>query len=178
MEWSPPSSSVLGISQARILEWLLFPSPGEFPNRGTEPANSLFNHSVVSNSLWFHGLQHARPPCPSPTPRVYSLMSIESVMPSNHLILCCPLLFLPSVFRSSGGFPYESFIPIKCQIIEVAALALVRPMNIQDWFPLDELVGSPCCPRDSQESLVLPMNIQDWFPLDELVGSPCCPRDS
>ena len=149
--WSEAHQAPLSLGFPRQEYWsgCYFLLQENFPTEGLNPANSLFNHSVVSNSLWFHGLQHARPPCPSPTPRVYSLMSIESVMPSNHLILCCPLLFLPSVFRSSGGFPYESFIPIKCQIIEVAALALVLPMNIQDWFPLDELVGSPCCPRDS-----------------------------
>ena len=53
-----------------------------------------FSHLVVSNSL--HGLQHSRPPCPSPTPGACSnSCSIKSVMPSNHLILCCPLSFLP-----------------------------------------------------------------------------------
>ena len=65
---------------------------------------SKFSHSVVSESLQPHGLQHTRPPCPSPTPRVYSnSMSIESMMPSNHLILCCPLL-LPSIFPSIRVF--------------------------------------------------------------------------
>ena len=61
--------------------------------------------SVVQScpTLWPYGLQHARLPCPSPTPRAYSNMSIESVMPSNHLILCCPLL-LPSVFPSIRVF--------------------------------------------------------------------------
>ena len=53
-----------------------------------------FSHSVVSDSLQPHGSQHTRPPCPSPTPK---FMSIESVMPSNHLILCCPLLLLPPI---------------------------------------------------------------------------------
>ena len=56
---------------------------------------SQFSRSVVSDSLWPHGSQHARPPCPSPTPGDHSLMSIESVMPSSHLILCCPLLLPP-----------------------------------------------------------------------------------
>ena len=56
---------------------------------------------VVSEFLQTQGLQHTRLPCPSPTPRAWDvkLMSIELVMPSNHLILCHPLLFLPSVFK-------------------------------------------------------------------------------
>ena len=58
---------------------------------------SQFSCSVVSNSLQPHEPQHAGPPCPSPTP---GAMSIESVMPSNHLILCRPLLLLPSIFPS------------------------------------------------------------------------------
>ena len=53
----------------------------------------------MSNSLRPYGLQDARLPCPSPTPRAYSIItSIESVMPSSHLILCRPLLLLPSIF--------------------------------------------------------------------------------
>ena len=58
-----------------------------------------------------HGLQHARLPYPSPTPRAY--MSIESVMPSNHLILCRPLLFLPSIFPSVRVFSNESVLCIR-----------------------------------------------------------------
>jgi len=68
-----------------------------------------FSHSVVSSSLRPHGLQHARPPCPSPTPGVYSLMSIELVMPSNHLTLCHPLL-LSSIFPSIRVFSNESVL--------------------------------------------------------------------
>ena len=56
-----------------------------------------FSHSVMSNSLRPHESQYARPPCPSPTPRVHSNTSIESVMPSSHLILCHPLLLLPPI---------------------------------------------------------------------------------
>ena len=59
----------------------------------------LLSHSVMSDSLWPHGLQQARPPCPSPSPGCFpEFMSIESVMLSNHRILCRPLLLLPSVF--------------------------------------------------------------------------------
>ena len=72
----------------------------------------LFSCSVVSNSLQPHGLQHARPSCPSSTPRVYSVMSVESVMPSNHLILCCPLLLPPSIFSNIRAFSDESVLPI------------------------------------------------------------------
>ena len=51
----------------------------------------------MPNSLQPHESQHARPPCPSSTPGVYSIMSIGSVMPSSHLILCRPLLLLPPI---------------------------------------------------------------------------------
>ena len=76
-----------------------------------------FSHSVPSDPLWPHGLQHARLPYPSPTPRAYSdllkLMSIESVMPSNHLILCHLLLLPPSIFSSIRIFSNESALLIR-----------------------------------------------------------------
>ena len=72
-----------------------------------------FGHSVVSDSLQSHGLQHARPPCPSLTPSLLKLMSIESVMPSNHLILCPPLLLPPSIFPSIRVFSNESVLHIR-----------------------------------------------------------------
>ena len=73
-----------------------------------------FSRSVMFDSLQCHGLQHARPPYPSPTPEVYSkLMSIESVMPSNHLILCYPLLLQPSIFPSIRVFSNESALHIR-----------------------------------------------------------------
>ena len=64
------------------------------------------------------------------------LMSIESVTPSNHLILCCPLLLLPSIFPSIRIFPNESALHIGGQNIGVSASASVLPMKIQVWFPL------------------------------------------
>ena len=73
-----------------------------------------FNHSVVSDSLWPHGLQHVRPPCPSANPRSSpKLMFIESVMPSSHLILCRPLLLLPSLFPNIGVFSNEWVLRIR-----------------------------------------------------------------
>ena len=70
-----------------------------------------FSHSVMSNSLRPHGLQHNRPPCPSSTPGDYS-NSCSSVMPSSHLILYCPLL-LPSIFPSIRVFSDESALHIR-----------------------------------------------------------------
>ena len=73
-----------------------------------------FSCSVVSDSLWSHGLQHAKPPCPSPTPRVYSnSCPSELVMSSNRLILCHPLLLLPSIFPSNRVFSNESVLHIR-----------------------------------------------------------------
>ena len=72
-----------------------------------------FSCSVVSDSLRPHGLQHARPPCPSPAPRIYSNSCPLSrgCHPTN-LILCRPLLFPPSIFQSSV-FSHESVLQIR-----------------------------------------------------------------
>ena len=64
------------------------------------------------------------------------LMSIESVMPSNQLILCRPLLLLPSIFPSIRVFSSESALCIRWPKYWLSATASVFPMNIQDWFPL------------------------------------------
>ena len=64
------------------------------------------------------------------------LTSIELVMPSNHLILCHPLLLLHSIFPASGPFLMSQFFSLGGQNIGVSASASVLPMNIQDWFPL------------------------------------------
>ena len=66
---------------------------------------------------------------------ILKLMSTESVMPSNYLIFCHPLL-LPSVFPSPRSFQMSQFFTSCDQSIEVSAWASVLPTNIQDWFPL------------------------------------------
>ena len=100
---------------------LLF-DPGEFvcqnliphfekcgPNSFVHISSVQFSRSVMSDSLRLHDSQHARPPCPSPTPKSsLKPMSIESVMPSSHLILCCPLLLLPPIPPSIRVFSNES----------------------------------------------------------------------
>ena len=82
---------------------------------GLLPISSVqFSHSVVSNSLLPHELQHARPPCPSPTPRVHpnSCPSSQWCHPAN-LILCRPLLLLPSISPSIRVFSNESTLRMR-----------------------------------------------------------------
>ena len=67
---------------------------------------------------------------------LFKLMSIELVMPSNHLILCHPLLFLLLSFPASGSFPMNQFFASGGQSIGASASASVLPMNIQGQFPL------------------------------------------
>ena len=87
-----------------------------------------FSRSVVSNPLQPHGLQHSLSITYSQS--LLKLTSNESVMPSNHLILCRPLLLLPSVFPSIRSFQMSQFFPSGGQSIEASASVL--PMNIQD----------------------------------------------
>ena len=94
------------------------------------------SHSVVSNSWRLHGLQHARLPWPSTNSRnLLKLMSIKLVMPSNHVILCCPLLLLQP-FPASGSSPMSQFFTSGGQSVGVSASASVLPIYIQDWFAL------------------------------------------
>ena len=96
-----------------------------------------FNHSVVSNSLRSHESQHARPPCPSPTPRVHS-----NSCPLNRW--CHPAISssvvsfssCPQSLPASGSFPMSQLFTWGGQRIGVSALASVLPMNTQDWSPL------------------------------------------
>ena len=80
------------------------------------------------------------------------LMSIKSVMPSSHLILCRPLLFLPPIPPSIRVFSNESTLRMSGQSTGVSALASFLPKKSQGWSPLEWMVESPCSPRESQES--------------------------
>ena len=94
------------------------------------------SHSVVSNSLQPHGLQHTRPPCPSPTAGVHSNSGPSSrwshptissfVVPFSSCLHPCP----------AGSFPMSQFFASRGQSIAVSASASVLPMNIQGRFPL------------------------------------------
>ena len=93
------------------------------------------SHSVVSDSLWSHGLKHARLPCPSPTPGAYSNSCPSSwwCHPTISSSVICFSSHLQS-FPSSGSFPMSQFLASGGQSIGVSASASVLPMNIQDWF--------------------------------------------
>ena len=97
----------------------------------------LFSHSVMSDSLWPHGLQDDRPPCPSPTSGAYSNLcpSITWCHPtiSSSVI---PLSSYLQSFSASGSFPMTQFFASGGQSIGASASASVLPMNIQDWVPL------------------------------------------
>ena len=96
------------------------------------------SQSVVSNSLWPHESQHARPPCPSPTPRVHSV-SCPSSQWCHPTISSSVVPFSSRLqsFPASVSFQMSQFFPSGGQIIGVSASSSVLPMNIQDWFPLE-----------------------------------------
>ena len=96
-----------------------------------------FSHSVMSDSLQPHGLQHTRLPCPSPTPRACSnsCPSIQWCHPTISSSVV-PLSSHLQSFPASGYFPMSQFFTSGGQSIGVSASASVLPKNIQDWFPL------------------------------------------
>ena len=96
-----------------------------------------FSLSVVSDSLWPHGLQHARLLCPSLTPRAYSnsCPSSQWCHPSISFSVI-PFSCRLQSFPASGSFPMSQFFTSGGQTIGISASAAVLPINIQDWFPL------------------------------------------
>ena len=96
-----------------------------------------FSHSVVSDSLWPHESQHASPPCPSPTPGVYS-NSYPSSQWCHPAILSSvvPFSSWPQSLPASGTFPMSQLFTWGGQSTGVSASASVLPMNTQDWSPL------------------------------------------
>ena len=123
--------------------------------RGLEA--SQFNCSEMSDSLWPHGLQPARLPCPSPTPKAYS-----NLCPLRRW--CHPTIsssFIPfsshlQSFPASGSFQMSQFFTSGGQSIEFQLQPQSFQWNIQDWFPLGLTGWISCSPRDSQESSPTP----------------------
>ena len=153
----------------------------------------------MSDSLWPHGLQHARLPCPSSTPGAYSnsCPSCRWCHPSKHFILCCPLQFSSVQFSCSvvsdslrphglqhSRLPCPSPTPRACsnscplnQWCHPTISSSVIPFSsylqsfpVSGSFPVSQFFVSGS-PRfgTSASASVLPMNLQDWFPLG-LIG--------
>ena len=108
-----------------------------FCNLMNSCASVQFRCSVVSDSLWPHGLQHVRLPCPLPTPGACSNSwpSSQWCHPSISSSVI-PFSSCLQSFPALGSFPMSQFWASGGQSIGVSALASVLPMNIQDWFPL------------------------------------------
>ena len=111
-------------------------STGELPEKESSVLLSSlqFSRSVVSESLRPHGLQHSRPPCPSPTHRVYS-NSCPLSWWCHPTILCHPLLLLPSIFPNIRVFSNESVLPIRCPKYWSFSFSITPSKEHQDWSP-------------------------------------------
>ena len=104
---------------------------------GLQFSSVQFSHWVVSDSLWPHELQHARPPCLSPTPRVYS--NSHPLSQWCHPTISSSVVPLPSCpqsFPASGSFQMSQLFSSGGQSIGVSSSTSVPPMNTQDWSPL------------------------------------------
>ena len=126
---------------------------------------SLFSRSVVSSSLWLHGLQHARLPCPSPSPGIclnscpQSLWCHPTISSSVPPFSSCPQ-FLPA----SESFPTSWLFGLGGQRIGASALASVLSKNIHGWFPLGLTDFISFLSKDYQESSPAPQfdSINSW----------------
>ena len=167
--WTVACQAPLSIGFSRQEYWsgLPCPPPEDLPNPGIEPASLMFpalaggfsatsttllllSCSVVSDPMWSHGLQHARPPCPSPSPGVCS----NSCPLSRwcHPAISSSVVSFSSCLQSfpaSWSFPVSQLFASGGQ--SIGASASILPMNIRGWFPSILMVWS-WCPRDSQES--------------------------
>ena len=157
MDCSLPGSSVHGILQARIVEWVAISfSRGScqprdqtlvsciadrfftgWANREVHIYILMFSSSTVSVSLWPHGLQHARFPCPSVPPRACSNPCPLSrwCHPTGSSSVA-PFSSCPQSFPVAGSFPVSQLLASGDQSTGASASASVLPMNIQGWFPL------------------------------------------
>ena len=95
-----------------------------------------FSHSVVSDFLWPHESQHARPPCPSPAPRVYSNSCHSSRWCPAISSSAVPISSCPQSLPASGSFPMSQLFTSGGQSIGVSVSASVFPVNTQNWSPL------------------------------------------
>ena len=134
---SEVSESHLVVSDSLWPHGLYSPWNSLGQDTGVGQSVSQFSRSVVSNSLRPHELQHARPPCPSSTPRVYSNPCPLSwwchPTISSSVV---PFSFCPQSIPESGSFPKSQLFTSGGQSTGVSASASVLPMNTQDWSHL------------------------------------------
>ena len=127
--WTVARQAPLSMGFSRQEHWSGVPCPSHM--------HIKFSRSVQSDSLQPHESQHTRPPCPSPTPGVYSNSCLLSQWChpaiSSSVI---PFSSCPQSLPASGSFPMSQFIAWGGQSIGVSALASVLPMNTQHWSPL------------------------------------------
>ena len=141
--------------------WTAFPNdstqPWRFP-RERAGSPSLGSLLLLLSSLWLCDPMDCTTQAFLPftiSQTSLKLMPIESVMPSNHLILCHALL-LPSIFPSIRVFSNELALHIRWPKYWSVSFSISPSINIQSWFPLGLTLWSPCSPRDSQESSPAP----------------------
>ena len=116
-----------------------------------------FSRSVMSNSLRSHESQQARPPCPSPTTGVHpDLRPLRQRCDPAISSCVIPFSSCPQSLPESESLPMSQLFTWGGQSTGVSALASFLPKKPQSWSPSDGLVGSPCSPRDSQESSPTP----------------------
>ena len=116
-----------------------------------------FSHSVVSNSLWPHKPEHARPPCPSPAPGVHpNPCPLSRWCHPTISSSVLPFSSCPQSFPASGSFPMSQLFAWGGQSMGVSASTSVLPMNIQDWSPLGWTGWISLQSKDSQESSPTP----------------------
>ena len=157
MDSSLPGSSVHGFSRQVYWSGLPCPSPRNLLNPGIEPRSTAlqvdswpsepsmklltlvrqFSHSIMSDSLWPHGLQHTRLLYPSSTPGACSnLCPLSQWCHPTISSSAAPFSFCPQSLPASEPFPMSQFFTSCGQSIGLSSSASVLPMSIQDWFPL------------------------------------------
>ena len=134
-QWIPPN---VGRTRMRGKVWIIQPSHWLL-DIWKLTSLSLFDSVQLLSHVWLFATPwsaaHQASLSIANSPSLLKFMSIKLVMPSNHLILCHPLLLLPSIFPASGSFQMNRFFTSGDQTIGVSASVSVLPMNIQDWFP-------------------------------------------
>ena len=158
---SLPLSSLLALNVPFLTSVLGNDTAAYLLGSETNLPSVQFSQSVMSYSLWPHGLQHTRPPCPSPIPRVYvNSCPLSRWCHPTISSFVVPFSSRLQSFPSSGSFPVSQFFASGGQSIVVSASTSVLPMNIQDWFPLGwtdwislQSKGQECSPSPQFKSI-------------------------